>query len=84
MNYYNDKEKEQIYRREITQRRQPKKTNRRKWQGHTQNMYWCCDLIDFSTISNFNRRFSYILVCEDLYSRYVFAEKMIDKTTTHL
>ena len=84
MNYYNDKEKEQIYRREITQRRQPKKTNRRKWQGHTQNMYWCCDLIDFSTISNFNRRFSYILVCEDLYSRYVFAEKMIDKNTNHL
>ena len=40
MNYYNDTEKEQIYRREITQRRQPKKTNRRKWQGHTQNMYW--------------------------------------------
>ena len=69
MNYYNDKEKEQIYRREITQRRQTKKTNRRKWQGHTQKMYWCCDLIDFSTISNFNRRFSYILVCEDLYYR---------------
>ena len=84
MNYYNDKEKEQIYRREITQRRKPKKTNRRKWLGHTQNMYWCCDLIDFSTISNFNRKFSYILVCEDLYSRDVFAEKMIGKNTNHL
>lgn len=84
MNYYDNKEKEEIYRKEITKRVPPREIHRRKWIGHSQNIYWCCDLIDFSTIANKNRSFAYILVCQDLYSRYVWAERISGKTTAHL
>lgn len=83
-NYYNDPAKEETYRKEITKRVLPQKEKRRKWKGKTTNMYWLGDLIDFSTISNYNHKQKYILVIMDLYSRYVFAQHLKSKSTIDL
>ena len=83
-NYYNDPAKEKIYRREITTRVLPQREKRRKWKGHSQNVYWAADLIDFSNISNYNHQKKYILIVMDVYSRYVYAEALKSKSTEDL
>lgn len=83
-NYYNDPVKEETYRKEITKRVLPQKEKRRKWKGYSQNVYWAADLIDFSNLSNYNRKQKYILIVMDIYSRYVFAEHLKSKSTSDL
>lgn len=83
-NYYSDPRKEEIYRREITKRVLPQKEKRRKWIGHSQNVYWAADLIDFSNIGNYNHQKKYILIVMDVYSRFVWGEATKNKSSTDL
>ena len=57
------------------------KTIRRKWVGHTPDMYWFGNLIDLNSIKGFNEGYRYILVSIDLYSRFAYMCTLEDKTT---
>ena len=62
----------------------PQKQKRRKWNGISQGVYMLVDLIDFHGYANENNGYKYIMVCEDLYSRYVQAEPMKTKTLNEM
>ncbi|KAJ8307844.1 hypothetical protein KUTeg_014627 [Tegillarca granosa] len=40
---------------------------------------WDCDLMDVKNLSKWNKSVQYILVAQDVFSRYVFAEPMMQK-----
>ena len=62
-----------------TKRIPPQKQKRRTWNGISQGVYMLIDLIDFHGYASENRGYKYIMIAEDLFSRYVQAEPMKTK-----
>lgn len=69
--------------KEIVSKPATTKTVRRTWVGHAPDMYWVGDLIDFSSIKDYNEGYSYILVFVDLYSRFVYMVALPAKTADY-
>jgi hypothetical protein len=61
-----------------------KRFKRRQVYSPSRNVIWSCDLIDYSQIKKFNEGYSYILICQDVFSKYVYAVPMYRKTADSL
>ena len=53
---------------------------RRKVYSPAPNWIWSCDLVDYSKIKKENDGYAYILICCDVFSKYVLAVPLLDKS----
>jgi hypothetical protein len=60
--------------------KQPRRPINRPVIGNYPNHRWECDLIDMALYAGNNKRKKYILTVIDVFSRYVFAEPLANKT----
>ena len=58
----------------------------RMYEGHGPDYYWGFDLIDFhdSYTVQQNRDYKFIMICQDIYSKYVFARALKEKTAREI
>ena len=42
-------------------------------------LYMNCDLLEYSELSKSNKNYRYLLVCQDMFSRYVYTEFLKNK-----
>lgn len=57
-----------------------RKFQRRKVYSPIPNYIWSCDLADFSKIKTFNDGYAYVLICVDVFSKFVRAIALRNKT----
>ena len=65
---------------ERTARVYPSKQTTRKFYSPFPNHLWCADLIDMRNDGDENNGYKYILVCIDVYSRYVWMKPLKSKS----
>ena len=53
--------------------------DRRPMMSSRPGLYLNCDLLEYSTLSADNNNIKYNLVCQDMYSRYVYSELIPNK-----
>ena len=56
-----------------------KKFRRRPIMVSRPGLYMNCDLLEYSDLSKTNKNYRYLLVCQDMFSRYVFTEFLKNK-----
>lgn len=66
--------------KERTARVYPSKQTTRKFYSPFPNHLWCADLIDMRNYGDENNDYKYILVCIDVYSRYVWMKPLKSKS----
>jgi len=63
-----------------TLHKQPrKKFKRRPIMTSRPGLYMNCDLLEYSELSKTNKNYRYLLVCQDMFSRYVYTELLKNK-----
>ena len=63
-----------------TLHKQPrKKFKRRPIMTSRPGLYMNCDLLEYSELSKTNKNYRYLLVCQDMFSRYVYTEFLKNK-----
>lgn len=75
-----EKDVKRIDARERNARVRPVKLTTKKFYSPFPNHLWCADLIDFRYYPDENNGYKYILVCIDVYSRYVWMVPMKSKS----
>ena len=56
-----------------------KKFKRRPVMTSRPGLYMNCDLLEYSDLSKTNKNYRYLLVCQDMFSRYVYTEFLKNK-----
>ena len=56
-----------------------KKFRRRPIMVSRPGLYLNCDLLEYSDLSKSNKKYRYLLVCQDMFSRYVYTEFLKNK-----
>ena len=56
-----------------------KKIKRRPIMTSRPGLYLNCDLLEYSDLSKSNKNYRYLLVCQDMFSRYVYTEFLKNK-----
>ena len=57
-----------------------RKFPRRRVYSPGVNLTWSCDLLDYLSLKEHNNGYSYILICVDVFSKYVRAVPLLNKT----
>merc|ERR1711895_92617 len=60
--------------------KQPRKKFKRKpIMTSRPGLFMNCDLLEYSELSKTNKNYRYLLVCQDMFSRYVYTELLKNK-----
>ena len=65
-------------------RNRRKRFSRLHYEVNNINDIWQIDLIDFQSISSYNDNFKYLLVCIDVFSKFLWLERLKNKTAVEV